>query len=311
MLVVSPAAPQQVLLQQQGYAIIATIKITHAAMRPERANLMQVCNPYEILIQGMTNKGKRFRPSDWSERLSGILSSFNTGRLSYHQFVRPLLVDNVSCVAVDKKLAELHPEMFQFLMDFAQDNDLRLIDCKDMAGTEANLDNNTVAVTPAPTPVAALAVVEEEAEPSFDIKEILPPDTALAYNAIKELRVSLVSSQSFSNQVDNIQRGAGYRLFAVFVPEQKEAVAVCGFRLTHNLVWGRYIHIDDLVTQQAHRRQGYAKALLDAVTIEAKKLGCTEIHLNAYVLPERAAMHRLCYNNDFFIASHHFRRSLA
>ena len=110
--------------------------------------------------------------------------------------------------------------------------------------------------------------------------------------------------------MDNIQRGAGYRLFAVFVPEQKDAIAVCGFRLTHNLVWGRYIYIDDLVTQQTFRRQGYANALMDAVTTEARKLGCTEIHLNANVSPERSAMHSLCYNKDFFIASHHFRRNL-
>lgn len=281
---------------------------------------MQVCNPYEILIQGMTTKGKRFRPSDWSERLSGILSSFNTGRLSYHQYVRPLLVDNVSCVAVDKKLAELHPEMFQFLMDFAQDNDLRLIDCKEMSESEA-IAASTPTITPEKAVISAAQNTIEQAEQTtqpaiatianaFTVKEILPPDTTLAYNAMKELRVSLVSAQSFANQVDNIQRGAGYRLFAVFVPEQKEAVAVCGFRLTHNLVWGRFIHIDDLVTQQAYRRQGHAQTLMDAVTIEARKLGCTEIHLNAYVSPERAPMHRLCFDNEFFIASHHFRRSL-
>lgn len=268
---------------------------------------MQVCNPYEILIQGMTTKGKRFRPSDWSERLSGILSSFNTGRLSYHQYVRPLLVDNVSCVAVDKKLAELHPEMYQFLMDFAQDNDLRLIDCKEIGEAEEVIETAKAAAIPAPTPAPTPAPV---AEPTYVLKEIVAPETPLAYNAMKELRVGLVSSQSFSNQVDNIQRGAGYRLFGVFVPTQKEAVAVCGFRLTHNLVWGRYIHIDDLVTQKSHRRHGHAQALLDAVTVEAKKMGCTEIHLNAYVSPERAGMHKLCFNNEFFIASHHFRRNL-
>ena len=91
---------------------------------------MLICNPYEIVIQGITSNGKTFRPSDWSERLCGILSSFDNNRLSYHDWVRPILVDNVRCVAVDKKLKQINESMFRFLMDFAQDNDLRVIDCK-------------------------------------------------------------------------------------------------------------------------------------------------------------------------------------
>ena len=91
---------------------------------------MLVCNINEIIIHGTTSKGKTFRPSDWSERLCGILSSFDKGnRLSYHEWVRPILVDNVRCVGVDKKLEEINPPMFRFLMDFAADNDLRVMDC--------------------------------------------------------------------------------------------------------------------------------------------------------------------------------------
>ena len=94
---------------------------------------MLVCNPYEVVIHGTTNKGKIFRPSDWAERLCGILSSFTKdNRLSYSNWVRPMLVDNVRCVAVDKKLEEDNPQMFRFLMDFAADNDLRIIDCKEI-----------------------------------------------------------------------------------------------------------------------------------------------------------------------------------
>ena len=84
---------------------------------------MLVCNPYEIVIQGITSNGKTFRPSDWSERLCGILSSFDNNRLSYHDWVRPILVDDVRCVAVDKKLEQINESMFRFLMDFAHDND--------------------------------------------------------------------------------------------------------------------------------------------------------------------------------------------
>ena len=92
---------------------------------------MLVCNINEIIIHGTTSKGKTFRPSDWSERLCGILSSFDKcNRLSYHEWVRPILVDNVRCVGVDKKLEQINPAMFRFLMDFAADNDLRVMDCE-------------------------------------------------------------------------------------------------------------------------------------------------------------------------------------
>ena len=35
--------------------------------------------PY--IIVGLTSEGKRFRPSDWAERLSGVLSAFCTEKV--------------------------------------------------------------------------------------------------------------------------------------------------------------------------------------------------------------------------------------
>lgn len=76
---------------------------------------MLICNPYEVVIHGTTSSGKIFRPSDWAKRLCGILSSFTKdNRLSYSKWVRPMLVDNIRCVAVDKKLETDNPQMFRF-----------------------------------------------------------------------------------------------------------------------------------------------------------------------------------------------------
>ena len=75
-----------------------------------------ICNPYEIVIQGLTSEGRTFRPSDWAERLAGILASFGDDqKLAYHQFVRPMMLDNVRCVAVDKKLEKIQPAVYRFL----------------------------------------------------------------------------------------------------------------------------------------------------------------------------------------------------
>jgi len=99
-------------------------------------------NPDEIVIYGTTSNGKTFRPSDWAERLCGILSSFDKGnRLSYHQWVRPLLIGKVRSVTVGKRLATINPPMFQFLMDFAATNGLQVLDeagLKELLGDEIN-----------------------------------------------------------------------------------------------------------------------------------------------------------------------------
>lgn len=81
--------------------------------------------PDEWLIVGVTLDGRKFRPSDWAERLCGGLSSFDrTGRLAYSKHARPITRDGDPCVVVETLLRELNPDAYEFLMDFARDNQL-------------------------------------------------------------------------------------------------------------------------------------------------------------------------------------------
>lgn len=75
------------------------------------------------------------------------------------------------------------------------------------------------------------------------LKEIVPPDTGLAFTAMRELRTSLASMDQFVEQVDTIQRPDGYRLVGVIPDDGIEAVAVAGFRLGTSLSWGRHLYI--------------------------------------------------------------------
>lgn len=99
-------------------------------------------NPDEIVIYGATADGKPFRPSDWAERLCGLLSFFGKEhRLCYHEWVRPLLIGKVRSVAVGKRLETINPPMFQFLMDFAATNGLQVLDeagLKELLGDEVS-----------------------------------------------------------------------------------------------------------------------------------------------------------------------------
>ena len=94
-------------------------------------------NHPRIVIQGVTLAGRVFRPGDWAERLCGIMSTFGADRqMRYSRFVRPMLFDGVTCVVVERSLAEAEPRAYRFLLDFAADNELVVIDPTLPAGAD-------------------------------------------------------------------------------------------------------------------------------------------------------------------------------
>ena len=81
----------------------------------------------EIVVQGITASGEKFRPSDWAERLCGMMSVFGEDRqLSYSPYLKPVFIAGTTCVVVDRKLEVLDPAAYKFLMSFAHDNELVL-----------------------------------------------------------------------------------------------------------------------------------------------------------------------------------------
>lgn len=86
-------------------------------------------NHHRLVIQGVTPNGRAFRPSDWAERLCGIMSTFGGDhQMRYSPFVRPMMLDGVRCVLVEPSLADIEPRAYRFLLDFANDNELLVID---------------------------------------------------------------------------------------------------------------------------------------------------------------------------------------
>ena len=86
----------------------------------------------EVIILGRTQGGKAFRPSDWAERLAGVMSSFRPGgvqpssHLSYSPWCIPTVIDGVKAVVVNSQLRELEPMAWDFVLNFAKDNQLQL-----------------------------------------------------------------------------------------------------------------------------------------------------------------------------------------
>lgn len=88
-----------------------------------------------FVILGVTKAGRAFRPSDWAERLCGVMAGFRPpgsagaqAHLSYSPYVMPGLHNGVKSVTVDARLHALEPLAYKFVTNFALDNDLQVIE---------------------------------------------------------------------------------------------------------------------------------------------------------------------------------------
>lgn len=78
-------------------------------------------------ILGITQKGNKFRPSDWVERIASVFGSFDTSqRLRYNTLVRPAIFEGLRCLFVAGSLAMLDPAGYDFVMEFANSNQLQI-----------------------------------------------------------------------------------------------------------------------------------------------------------------------------------------
>ena len=93
--------------------------------------------PREVFIQGITQDGRTFRPSDWAERLAGAMSCFRPGNnkaggigaaIGYSPYCIPTVIGNTKCVVVNEALKGIEPMAWDFVMNFARDNNLQVID---------------------------------------------------------------------------------------------------------------------------------------------------------------------------------------
>jgi len=83
-----------------------------------------------FVLYGVTETGSTFRPSDWAERLAGVLAPYRPAglrisHLSYSPYAIPTSIKSVRAVVVDERLRDVEPLAWKFVHDFAQDNKLK------------------------------------------------------------------------------------------------------------------------------------------------------------------------------------------
>ena len=123
-------------------------------------------------------------------------------------------------------------------------------------------------------------------------------------SVILQLRPAF-NEKSLRAQIEEQQRN-GYQI--AYVESDGQAICVAGFVMGIKLAWGKYIYIDDLVTDSSYRSTGAGKLIMDWFKTYAKEMGCEQIHLDSGV--QRFPAHRFYLREGFDIASHHFSTTI-
>lgn len=94
---------------------------------------------------------------------------------------------------------------------------------------------------------------------------------------MRQLRPQLSSEAEFLERWRR-QAANGYRMAGLF--DGSETVALAGYRVQENLVHGRFLYVDDLVTDAAHRGSGNGERLMAHLRDQARALGCGKLVLD-------------------------------
>jgi len=124
------------------------------------------------------------------------------------------------------------------------------------------------------------------------------------FEGMKELRPHLIL-EDFLCRVRE-QEKEGYRI--CYLEEENKPLAIVGFRVGHNLAWGRFLYVDDLVTLPDYRSQGHGATLLKWLLEYAITENCDQVHLDSGVW--RADAHRFYEREGLELSSYHFRKLL-
>ncbi|UJB68659.1 GNAT family N-acetyltransferase [Acaryochloris sp. 'Moss Beach'] len=120
------------------------------------------------------------------------------------------------------------------------------------------------------------------------------------YPVMVQLRTHL-ESQAFVIQAQR-QMQCGYQL--AYLSNSEGVCSVAGFRISESLSWGRFLYVDDLITDAQMRSQNYGHQLLDWLIQYARQQDCAQLHLDSGL--QRLDAHRFYQREGLQISSYHF-----
>lgn len=115
-------------------------------------------------------------------------------------------------------------------------------------------------------------------------------DVRALFGLMRQLRPQLRSADAFADYWKR-QADAGYRLVAIH--EDGTAQALASYRLQENLVHGRFLYVEDLVTDAGARGRGHGERLMAWLHAQARSSGCARLVLDTGL--DNVLAHRFYY----------------
>lgn len=122
------------------------------------------------------------------------------------------------------------------------------------------------------------------------------------FEVMRHLRPAL-TRETYVERIRQLMASDNFRLTAVIDDGQVRAVA--GWRILDMLYCGKFLSVDDLVSDPDARSKGHGKALLDWLKDEARRQGCRHLELISNVVRERA--HAFYFREGLAVDAFHFR----
>jgi GNAT superfamily N-acetyltransferase len=120
------------------------------------------------------------------------------------------------------------------------------------------------------------------------------------YAVMSELRPG-ITREEFTPFVKRLATHQGFRLAYL---EDGDIRAVAGYRIAEWLAGGRYLEIEDLVTANGARSQGYGGELFDWLLDVAASNDCRQVRLVSNV--KRVDAHRFYLRKGMTLEAHYF-----
>ncbi len=126
----------------------------------------------------------------------------------------------------------------------------------------------------------------------------------MCFDVIVELRPHL-KRETFLTTVREMEQ-QGFSL--AYLEDNEKVLAVAGYRVSVNLILGKHLYIDDLVTSQKARSKGYGEKLYSWLKELARQEACNYIHLDSGT--QRGEAHRFYFRQGLVISAFHFWEAL-
>lgn len=133
-----------------------------------------------------------------------------------------------------------------------------------------------------------------------------PKNQRASFDLMRVLRPHLSDPDAYVAQLSR-QTRQGYRLLAI--SNGQGMVGLAGYREIENLIYGRFIYVDDLVISPQLQGSGVGATLLNAVREEAVRRGCDHFVLDTGL--HMALAQRFYFRQGLLARGMHFTEKLS